>query len=216
MTSRFSAALARGTVLALFGGVKVRTGERGFSITEILMTLTIAGAVAAIVVPETSRTLKDMKLRGDARALHNIVGLAKMRAASQFTRVRVFVDLSSESFWMQQWDKTAATWVSEGATTTLADDVDFGFGGIAAPPPDTQPAINQADSCTDDDGDPIANSACIVFSSRGIPVDGNGSIVGDNALYVTDGTAVYGITISATPLVRLWWSNAASAGWVHR
>ena len=62
----------------------------------------------------------------------------------------------------------------------------------------------------------FANPACIVFNSRGIPVDTAGAPMGGNALYVTDTTGVYATTITATPLVRQWWSSAAAVGWVQR
>ena len=50
----------------------------------------------------------------------------------------------------------------------------------------------------------VANTACIVFNSRGIPVDSTGSPYGNDAIYVTDGSAVYGITIAATGFIRTW------------
>ena len=40
-----------------------------------------------------------------------------MRAAAKYTRSRVRVDLATETFYLQSWDKTANAWVTEGATT---------------------------------------------------------------------------------------------------
>jgi hypothetical protein len=62
----------------------------------------------------------------------------------------------------------------------------------------------------------IGNTACIVFNSRGIPVDPVGAPIGRNALYITDGTGVYGTTLTATPLVRLWWSPVGRDAWVEQ
>lgn len=190
--------------------------ERGFSTIEMLTTLAILGVVAAIAMPVTTQTLADLRLRGDARALHNMVGLAKMRAASRFTRTRVYADLTNDSFRLQFWDKASASWVTEGGTTSLADGVDFSFGGITAPPPNTQSAIGQSAACTNNAGTAISNTACIVFNSRGIPVTSTGSPTGNSAFYVSDGTGTYAVTLSATPLIRLWWTPAAGAHWVHR
>jgi hypothetical protein len=40
--------------------------------------------------------------------------------------------------------------------------------------------------------------------------------MGGNALYITDGTGVYGTTITATPLVRQWWANSSTGQWVKQ
>jgi hypothetical protein len=50
----------------------------------------------------------------------------------------------------------------------------------------------------------------MIFNSRGIPVDSTGSPIGIDAVYMTDGTAVYGVTVSATGFVRLWRTNSTS------
>jgi prepilin-type N-terminal cleavage/methylation domain-containing protein len=197
--------------------MRSRGREGGFTIIELLATLAIAGVVAATTLPEAVRTIGDLRLRGDARALHNMVGLAKMRAAARFTRERVYVDLTTESFYLQYWDKTAAAWVTEGGATMLSRGVDFGFGTISSAPPSTQTTIDQAPACLDDSGAAIGNTACVVFSSRGIPIDSTGSPDGNTAFYITDHDAgVYAVTLSATPLVRLWWSPASQTAWVHK
>ena len=77
---------------------------------------------------------------------------------------------------------------------------------VTTPPPNTQGLIGQAPLCVDDMGADIPGTACIMFNSRGVPV-GNGPAfapIGTYALYVTDGSAVYGVTIAATGLFRMW------------
>jgi prepilin-type N-terminal cleavage/methylation domain-containing protein len=204
-------------VLAESGGMHHR--HAGFTVTELLLAIAIAGIVAAMALPATTRTLADFRLHGDARSLHNLLGVAKMRAAAKYTRSRVYVDLTAETFYLQTWDKTGAgAWVTEGAITPLSNDADFAFDGLASPPPDTQAAIQQAAPCLDDADAPIANTGCIVFNSRGIPINAAGNPDGNGAFYLTDhATGVYGITISMTPLVRLWWSPLTAAdAWVRK
>ena len=193
--------------------------ERGFTMIDLVVVVAIAGIIAAVALPSTSRTLADYRLRGDARAIHNMIGVAKMRAAARFTRVRLYVDLDTSSFKMQYWDKDAVPpdWVDEGGLTTLSTGIGFDTGAMDVPPPNTQNALGQSPNCLDKDGAAIANTGCIVFNSRGLPVDPNGAPYGNSAFYLTDwDTGVYAITLSATPLVRLWWSPTSHSSWVHK
>jgi type II secretory pathway pseudopilin PulG len=180
---------------------------------EILGALAIVGILSAAAVPTTGRTLGDLRMRGDARAITSSIAVARMRAAAASTRARIFVDLGTSSFFLQTWDRTNNAWTTEGGALSTSRDVVFGFGALTAPPPTMQPGIAQSPPCTDNNGNAIANTACVVFNSRGVPVDGTGTPTSGSALYVTDGTGVYGATLTAGPLVRLWWSPASTAAW---
>jgi hypothetical protein len=136
-----------------------------------------------------------------------------MRAASKFTKARLLVDLSSNSYYVQTYDKTANAWTAETGTSTLSPYVSFGFGGVGTPPSNTQTSITQATSCYDTASPPaaIANTACVIFNSRGIPVvDSTGAPTGNYALYINDGTFVYGVTVAATGFIRTWRTNQTS------
>jgi prepilin-type N-terminal cleavage/methylation domain-containing protein len=187
---------------------------RGLSIVEILVVMAIFAIVAAMAVPMTRNAIGDMRLRGDARSLNNAMSLTKMRAASDFTNARLYLALDSNSFHIETWQKTGPAWVTEGGTTQLAGSDTFGYGVVSAPPPNTQAAIGQAAQCRTAAGAVIGNTACVVFNSRGIPVDATGAPTGAGALYLTDNTAVYGITVSASGLIKLWRTNPTTTpGW---
>jgi type II secretory pathway pseudopilin PulG len=194
--------------------------EAGFTLLEALAVCAVVGIVAAVAVPQTNTMMTGYRLKGSAQSLNNVIGLARMRASARFSRARVRADLTARTFQLQIWDKTNNQWVTEGGVEMLAPGTRFGVGSIAVPPPNTQNAIGQSPVCTDDGGADIADTACVTFNSRGMPVQNSrppaGTIVGNNALYITDGSAVYGTTITITPLIRLWWSVNADNRWVRQ
>jgi prepilin-type N-terminal cleavage/methylation domain-containing protein len=192
--------------------------HRGFTAIEILVVMAIVVIVTIMTVPMTTRAVADVRLRGDAQGLASSVALAKMRAASGFTRSRLFVSLDSNSYFLQIWDKDLEAWVTEGGIRETSAGVTFGFGGVDEPPPNTQAVLGQSPECLDTETPPapIGGTACIIFNSRGIPIDQDGAPIGDNALYLTDGTGVYASTLTATPLIRLWWSPANGSAWVQQ
>ena len=55
----------------------------------------------------------------------------------------------------------------------------------------------------------IANTACIIFNSRGIPVDDIAPAArpDDDAVYIDRRHVVYGITVAATGFIRTWRAN---------
>jgi prepilin-type N-terminal cleavage/methylation domain-containing protein len=187
----------------------------GFSLLELLVVVALTGIVAAIAVPMMSNNIADFRVRGDARSLTDAVSLAKLRSASDFSQARLYADLNNRSFQVQTWNKTTLAWVTEGGVTTLSQNVNFGFGAVATPPAGTQAAIGQAAACLNDVGAAIGNTACVLFNSRGIPVDTSGAPTAADAVYVTDNSAVFGVTLSATGLIRQWRTNAtATPAWV--
>ena len=187
--------------------------EHGFTLIEILAAVAVIGIMAAMVVPMTASTLAAYRLTGDARGLAQNLAVAKMRAAARFSRARLRVDRNGRSYVVQTWDKTTSDWVDDGMTSRLSPGVSFAFGTLTTPPPNTQVAIGFSPECRDNDGAVIAGTSCIVFNSRGIPVDTAGAPLGGGAFYLRDDSLVYGATITATPLIRLWRSPATGASW---
>jgi prepilin-type N-terminal cleavage/methylation domain-containing protein len=194
--------------------------HRGYSLIELLMVVGITTVIAAMAVPMMSSSIGNFRLSGDAHSVASAMALAKLRAASNFSQARLFVDLTTRTFHVETLQKVpVAAWITEGGNTTLSTGVTFGFGAIASPPLNTQALINQAAPCVTAAGAAIANTACVLYNSRGIPVDPSGAApnvgapTGNNALYLTDGTAVYGLTLSATGQSSLYRTNISSASW---
>jgi len=170
----------------------------------VIVVVGVIGVISAIAIPMTANTLANFRVSGDARGAANAVALAKMRAASIFSTVRVHVTLASRNYFLERWDKGTNTWTADGGTTSLSQNVVFGFGVVTAAPAFTQGAIGQAPLCKDNAGVDIAGTACVIFNSRGVPVDSTGAPTAVDAVYITDGNAVFGITISATGMIRTW------------
>ena len=188
--------------------------SRGFSVLETLVVVGLIGVVAAIAVPMSGNALGYYRISGNARSLSNEIAVAKMRAASTFGRARVYVDLPGKAFHIETRKNATSNWVVESGTTYLNPQVSFGYGVVATAPPNTQASIGQAPACTDNSDHPIGNTACIVFNSRGIPIDPAGA-PSSTALYLTDGTGVYATTLSATGMTRVWRTQPLSTpSWI--
>jgi prepilin-type N-terminal cleavage/methylation domain-containing protein len=206
--------------------------ERGYTLIEMMLVVGLIGVISAFVIPITNTSINGSRLRGDAAIIRNLVGLAKMRASARFTRARVYADLGNPlanppvqgTVVLQVWDKTAngnlGAWVNDGGINQLSTGVTFGFGGVTTPPPNTQVNILQSPPCTDGidaAANLVANTACVTFNSRGLPVDRDGNLYPRHALYVTGDDAVFATTITTTPLIRFWSSpHVANAVWTPR
>jgi prepilin-type N-terminal cleavage/methylation domain-containing protein len=183
----------------------------GFTMLETLFVVAIIGVIGAIAVPQLTNSLAYFRISGDARSVSNAMAVTKMRAASNFSKTRLHVSLNGRWHRIEKADtSTPPHWTAEGGTTYLSNSTAFSYGVVSTPPPNTQGTIAQALPCKDDTGADIANTACVIFNSRGIPIDSAGVSTPLHAIYVTDGTAVYGVTVAATGMIHLWQTRPTS------
>ena len=188
--------------------------SRGYSLIEIMLVTGLAAVVSAIAIPTSSNALAGLRVTGDAHAVLSAVAMAKMRAGSSLTRARLYIDLSTNRHHLETYQKIGTPgWVTEGGETSLSQGVSLGFGVLTSPPPNTQASIAQAPSCLNNAGTAIANTACVVFNSRGIPIDAAGAPTVADAVYLTDGQAVFAATVTATGMGQLWKSFSTTAAW---
>jgi len=209
---------------------------RGFSVVELLIVMLLLLAVASMAIPGYTSMTRYLRITGDIRDLNGLTAQAKMRGAEDFTHARVRANLSLNTFQLEVWDKTANSgagcWKTDGdsvnqCTTAsspvqpLSEGVEFGFGSVSAGAPNPQAVIAQAPACSTGVaggavGSSVANTACIEFNSRGIPVASSGSPTANGAFYVTDSNAVYGVTVITSGLIQIWTTNASTTAWQAR
>jgi prepilin-type N-terminal cleavage/methylation domain-containing protein len=202
--------------------------ERGFNLVELVVAIAIVLIVVAIASPTFISTQRNYRATGDAQDVSAQILLAKMRAASDFTQARAYFDTSAKTFRLEIWDRTTNAWAVDNPTgiNKLSPGISLGYGVQTNPPPNTQAAIEQAGDCypgsgaSPGGGTIIANAKCVVFNSRGIPIDpAANTATGNDAIYITDGSGVYAATVSATGLIQTWRidvNDTNAANWKKR
>jgi type II secretory pathway pseudopilin PulG len=213
---------------------------RGFSTIELLVVVLISLIAAGMAIPGYTSMTRYLRIAGDARDLNSMAAQAKMRAAQDFTHARLYADLGANTFHLDVWDKAAnggvGCWKTDGDSNPnrcfapdgggpvqrLSEGVVFGFGAAGANLPNPQTVIAQAPACLvgvagGAAAGTNANSACIEFNSRGVPVGaGNSPILTPSGLYVTDLSDVYGVTVIATGLMQQWTTSVSTTDWHSR
>jgi Tfp pilus assembly protein FimT len=178
-----------------------RTGFRdwndwAFTLLEAIVVVAIILVLAAIAIPLMQAALLNYRTVGDARSIASQLGLARMRAASNFTRARLNFNLTANTYQLEVWDKASNAYQVERGVQALSQGVTFGFGNI------TTPAGSQST---------IAQTTPITFNSRGISVDSSGNPTANGAIYITNGHGLcLAVTASVTGQTKAWQWNGTT------
>ena len=183
----------------------VRYGNpRGFSMLEMLVVMAVTLVVMGVAIPTVASVVRSYRATGDASSISSQLLQTRMRAAAGFTRARLRFDLAARTYQLEVLGKATGQFQAEGGVFRLSGNNSYGFGDITAPA-GTQTAIEQAAACTDANGNPIPQTACILFNSRSIPVDSSGAVTSNAAIYLTDGSGSYfSVTVSPSGRLSSW------------
>jgi len=174
-----------------------RTGPaRGFTLIEMVFVAAVMLVFLAFSILNLASAWKSFEAQSDARGIANQLSLARLRAAAEFTQARLNFNLAAGTYKLET--NQLGVWTREGSVYNLSAANAFSFGSVTSPA-GTQTA-------------PIAQTALIVFNSRGIPVDATtGTPTGNDAIYLrnTNGQ-YYAVTVSPSSRINVWQLNGST------
>ena len=178
---------------------------------EVTIVTLIMMIVLGTAIPSLTAVLRSYRSFGDAKSISNEMSLARMRAAADFTRTRVYFDLNAMTYQLQTYNKSTSQFQLEGGIENLSTNDSFGFGAITTAA-GTQTTIGQPSACLNSAGSVISNTACILFNSRGIPVDTTGAVTSNDSIYLSDGSGGY-FAVTASPSGRVAAYHYTGSSW---
>jgi hypothetical protein len=152
----------------------------------------LAAGIALIILPALSlprlhALVKTYHASSDAQAISTRLYASRLHGEQAFTRARVVI--AADQLVPEKFDRTRREWQADGDPVKLSSGIEFGFGQANTPPPGLR-ALQQ--------------SPTVMFNSRGAPVNDNAEIVGDYAIYLTNGSWTYAITITPAGRIVAW------------
>ena len=175
--------------------------DLGFTSFELTIVLALMLIVGVMSIPSLRRTLEAYRGSSASRGIAGQLALSRMRAASDFTRTKLSIDTTNNTYVRSVYDKTLG-WQTEGGTQYLDQRVSFGFGSIT-----TANGTGQTS---------IAQTTDIYFNSRGIPIDSGGTPIATDVIYLNNNAGTYyAVSVNMTGQIRnLKYSASATPPWV--
>lgn len=185
--------------------------EGGFGLVEAIVVIFLFIVLAAFTLPLFNRNNSYVSLRTSAFDIANRINEAKARAISEITPYRVNIpDLAATTFDVEKklagggWQKV----LSEDLSTRV------NFTPASTPAPTSASSAGGSTQCSSRTGicAPV-QATTITFNTRGIPVDAAGAPKAANAVYITNGTEFFAVTVSLSGVVEVWRYAAAENTW---
>jgi prepilin-type N-terminal cleavage/methylation domain-containing protein len=104
---------------------KNRSGSAGFSLSELLVGMSVLGALATVALPTAWTLLPAATTRGGAREIQDVLNQARMLAIQ--TRQKICVQPVAGGFQLLQGTCAGAAWIGQGTNASgvvaLSNDV---------------------------------------------------------------------------------------------
>jgi len=156
--------------------MKTETGQKGFTLVEVIIVMVIIGVLAAVAVPNFLSWLPNMRLRSTARDIYGIMSRAKVEAIKRHENVTVRFCPPGDADCPVNPLGYYIMFLDNGAGGgTLEDEIRNGSEPILASLttlPDRvtyDPATVKEGGGIEADGVTFGNNNALVFNPRGIP-----------------------------------------------
>jgi prepilin-type N-terminal cleavage/methylation domain-containing protein len=180
---------------------------RGFTLLELLMVVAVGVIIGATAIPSYMGYLRNYRANNDAHNIAGLMSIARMRAGADFARAAVSCNSSSTppvcKVYTLQFSPSVTgcspltAWTLEPQQYVLSPTVVFGIPAgmlygvqgqsLTAP---AQVYAGQTSPYT------------IYFNSRGWPVDCNGNLISNYALYLQDAPGAFNMAVGFDPSGR--------------
>ena len=103
--------------------MKIKLSEKGFTLTEIIITVAIIGIIASIAAPNFYSS--DYKVKSVTNEIYSTMQLARLNAVSKKVEFRVVFDLGNQSYKLQKGNfaNNSTIWTGETEVINLPPSV---------------------------------------------------------------------------------------------
>ncbi|MBV5327231.1 MAG: GspH/FimT family protein [Chlorobium sp.] len=166
------------------GLMRTKSGQKGFTLVEVMMVVAIIGILAAIATPVLLNSLPNMRLRGAARDIYSAMMQTKVEALRRGENVTMLFNSPGDSYIMFV-DNGAG-----GGAAVANDETPNGAESVllavtALPARVTYDPVAVSDSgVPHPDGVTFGNQNVLVFSPRGLPINTSNNGLGPGAVWL--------------------------------
>ena len=219
----------------LYRSQRFSNKAQGFSVVELLITITIVMTLAIFALPSMTTAIQSYHLHSDATAIAGFLNVTRMKAASQYAPYALDIDPTATpvTFQIEQLSSAAYNPLnpSSGSYASQSPPVYDAMTGTQNTSSDTTIAACRPAAISVYPGPLTANpSTCsgpfqFCFNTRGAPVlcsaagssAGNPLTNGGLAIYATGNSGLTdAVTIDVGGAVQVWSWNPSGAQWSLR